>query len=463
MKIWKIVTVLLAVLLLAGCVGSVSGADISEILITSISAPETAEKPDTTASTTTTGITVDKVEWPGVKDNAFDANKAHTVKVTAKATTSNQFVRNPIAKVNGNSADSVTVSADNKTATITYTFPATKAADKISSIEIKSLDAPITSATPDKSATVDSDEGDDAATISEISWSPTDSPFQMDKAYKVTIKLKTSSKEYVWDSTVSAKIGSISLNTSEVSISGNIVTLTHTYPKTQPLGKISSMNLGVNAPAVGKNPSSSVTTNSNMFTATSSWSPSGAFKPDTSYTTTVTITAKYGYLFDSTISAKVNGADASVLRKSDTEAVVTYTFAQIASVDSVRLNIASPATGEKAQTTVSDATANPIGSAKSATVTWTPSLTNGEFDAGVEYTAAVSIPISGSSSVFDDETLVYINGERALVASISSDSKTITATYTFPKTTFIPNPIEIIKEMFNLMLAIFNPASYVFL
>lgn len=462
MKIWKIITVMLAVFLLAGCVGCVSGADISEILITGIAAPETSEKPDTTASTTTTGVTVDKVEWPDVKDNAFDANKVHTVKVTAKATSSNQFTKNPTVKVNGNAA-AVTISADNKTATITYAFPATKAADKISSIEIKNLDAPITSATPDKSATIDSDEGDDAVAISEITWSPTDSPFLMDKAYKVTIKLKTSSKEYEWDTTISAKIGSITLNSSEITKSGDTVTLTHTYPKTQPLGTISSMNLGINSPSVGKNPSSSVTTNSNMFTATAVWSPSGVFKPDTSYTVTATITAKYGYLFDSTVSAKVNGADASVQRKSDTEAVVTYTFAQIVSVNSVRINLAAPSTGEMAQTTVSDVTSNPSGSVKSATVVWSPSLTNGEFDAGVEYTATVSIPISGSSSAFDGETIVYINGEQSTITSISSDGKTVKATHTFPKTTFIPNPLDIIKEMFNLMLAIFNPASYVFL
>ena len=55
MKIWKIITVLLAVLLLAGCVGCVSAADITSIVITGIDSPKTGEKPDTAASTSTSG------------------------------------------------------------------------------------------------------------------------------------------------------------------------------------------------------------------------------------------------------------------------------------------------------------------------------------------------------------------------------------------------------------------------
>jgi hypothetical protein len=56
---------------------------------------------------------------------------------------------------------------------------------------------------------------------------------------------------------------------------------------------------------------------------------------------------------------------------------------------------------------------------------------------------------------------IYINGEKAQT-TVSSDYKTITAVYTFPKTFFFPNPLDIIKEFYNLMLAFFNPASYAF-
>ena len=223
------------------------------------------------------------------------------------------------------------------------------------------------------------------------------------------------------------------------------------------------MNLAVTAPAVGKSPSSAVTTNSNMFTASASWSPSGTFLPDTSYTTTITINAKYGYLFDTgTVTAKVNGVDAYVQKISDTKATVSYTFPQIASVNSVDVTFDAPATGDTAPTKATYVTTSPTGSANAASISWSPSLVEGAYEAGVEYTAAITIPIiSSSNTAFDKDTIVYINGEKAEVVSVSANS--LKVTYTFPKTLFIPNPIEIIKEMFNLMLAIFNPASYVFL
>ncbi|HJJ94919.1 MAG TPA: hypothetical protein O0W83_04330, partial [Methanocorpusculum sp.] len=88
-------------------------------------------------------------------------------------------------------------------------------------------------------------------------------------------------------------------------------------------------------------------------------------------------------------------------------------------------------------------------------------LVNDEFDSGVAYTATVVIKETRADAVFDAETIVYINGEIAQT-TVSSDYKTITAVYTFPQTFFFPNPLDIIKEFYNLMLAFFNPASYAF-
>ena len=462
MKIWKIVTVLLAVLLLAGCVGSVSGAPVSTITITGIEAPDIDDEPDTSASANS-GVTVNKVTWSPDHDT-FDAGTSYTVKVTVKATEG--FADGVTAKVNSQSATVDSISEDKKTAVVSYKFSATAAADIIDEIEILDITAPVTAAKPDTSVTVDTNEGKNAAYADSITWDPSASTYLMDKAYKVTIKLKLKSNAYEWASSVSAidaKIGGYTLDDDEISKSGDTVTLTYTYPKTKELGRISSMNLAVTAPAVGKSPSSAVTTNSNMFTASASWSPSGTFLPDTSYTTTITINAKYGYLFDTgTVTAKVNGADAYVQKISDTKATVSYTFAQIASVNSVDVTFDAPATGDTAPTKATYVTTSPTGSANAATISWSPSLVEGAYEAGVEYTAAVTIPIiSSSNTAFDKDTIVYINGEKAEVDSVSANS--LKVTYTFPKTLFIPNPIEIIKEMFNLMLAIFNPASYVFL
>ena len=449
---------MLAVLLLAG---GVNGA-ISTITITGIEAPDIDDKPDTSASANN-GVIVSSVTW-SPNHNTFDAGEEYTVKV--KVTASSGFSEPISATVNEKAATKIEVNDDKKTAFVSYTFSATEDAEVIDEIEILDITAPITSAGQDKDVTVDTNKGKSVAAVDSISWSPNDSTYLMDKAYTVTIKLKLKSNAYEWASSASsidAEIGGNELADNQISKSGDTVTLTYTYPKTQPLGKISSMNLGVTAPAVGKSPVSAITTNSNMFTGSASWSPSGTFQPDTSYTTTITINAKYGYLFDTTVTAKVNGEDAQyVQRISDTQATVSYTFPQIASVNTVEVNLDAPATGETAVTKAASVKTTPTGSANAATVSWSPSLVEGEFEAGVEYTATVTIPIiSSSNTAFDKDTIVYINGEKAEVDSVSANS--LKVTYTFPKTLFIPNPIEIIKEMFNLMLAIFNPASYVFL
>ena len=451
MKIWKIVTVLLAVLLLAGCV---NGADIT----ISVTTPETGDKPGT-PTTTTSGITLGMATWSPIVSDTFDAGTPYKITVEAKKST--EFAQGTTATINGKTA-AVTLTNSNKTAVISYTFPATDAADLMSSITVTGITAPVTAAYPDTTASVTTDEGSSSAVIEKITWSLKDSSyFLLDKDYTVTVVVKPSSKDYAWDSSLTASIDGKSLTSSQITKKDGKVTLTYTYPKTTLLGKPSLINLEVNAPVVGNSQSSKVTSKTAGVMGTASWSPSGKFQPDTSYTTTITVETTYGYQFDSSVSATVNGVTAYIQKISDTKAIVSHTFAQIASVDSVNVAFEAPVTGDIAPIKAASVTSNPSGSANSATIKWTPALVEGEFDAGIEYMAEVTIPISGSNTVFDKETIVYINGEKAEIASVSSNS--IKATYTFPKTLFIPNPIEIIKEMFNLMLAIFNPASYVFL
>ena len=286
----------------------------------------------------------------------------------------------------------------------------------------------------------------------------------MGKKYEATVVIEsTNPKAYpiTSDATVYVNSGKVKDLTRE----GNSkISFTYQFGETEPKGIADSLSFTVTAPSVGKNPSNSVsvTSNSDKVTASLAWNTKSAFESDTMYTATITVNAKEGYIIKNDVKAKVNGIDAIVSWESNTKAVVTHTFAQIESVDLVNVDFASPKTGDTAQTKTSAITTTPSGAANSASIKWTPALTEGAFDAGVEYTATLSIPISGANMVFDKGTVVYINGEKA-VTSVSSDYKTITATYTFPKTLFIPNPLDIIKEMFNLMLAIFNPASYVFL
>ena len=455
MKIWKIITVLLAVLLLAGCVGSVSGA-VSEIKITGIDSPATGVKPDTAASTSTAGITLGTITWNIGSETTFNAETQYTVTIPVTSKSGYEFAGTVTATVNGKTA---AVSKTTAGVSVSYTFDKTAAATTISEIKC-TLDKPLAANTPQTSVTFSKPT---SGLKSTVTWDTTDKKFVMGKKYAATVKIEsTNDKAYLISSTATVKFNGGTI--SDIERGTNSIEFTYQFGETEPKGIADSLSFTITAPVVGKTPSKSLTANihNDKVTGSLSWNTASAFQPDTSYTATITVNAKDGYIIKNTAAATVNGNPAAVVWESNTRAVVTYTFAQIASVSTVDVRFDAPATGDIAQTTATSVTTTPSGAAKSATIKWTPALVNNEFEAGVGYTAAVTIPISGTNTVFDKETIVYINGEQA-VTSVSSDYKTLTATYTFPKTLFIPNPIEIIKEMFNLMLAIFNPASYVFL
>ena len=458
MKIWKIITVLLAVLLLAGCVGCVSGAEITNIEITGIDIPNTGEKPDTTASTSTSGVNIKTVSWNLGSETTFNANTEYTVTITVEGKSGYTFGNSGSTKLNGKSATS-SKSEDGKTVTISYKFSKTAAATTISEIKC-TLEKPLAANTPAKTVSFTKPT---SGLKSTVTWDTTDKKFVLGKKYKATVVIE-STNEKAYPITSDAVVYLNSGKITDLKREGNSkISFTYQFGETEPKGIADSLSFTVTAPSVGKNPSNSVsvTSHSDKVTATLSWNTKTAFEPDTPYTATITVNAKEGYIIKNDANAKVNGFDAIVSWESNTKAVVTHTFAQIESVDSVNVNFAAPKTGDIAQTKASTITTTPSGAAKDGDVKWAPALTEGAFDAGVEYTATVSIPISGANMVFDKDTIVYINGEIAQT-TVSSDYKTITAVYTFPKTFFFPNPLDIIKEFYNLMLAFFNPASYAF-
>ena len=456
MKIWKIITVMLAVFLLAGCVGCVSGDTEIKSISISLDSPKTGEKVSS-ATTSTSGVNLE-TSWSPVASGTFDASTEYTVTITINAK-SGYYLKSSGVSVKLNSETKDYSLTDNKVI-ITKKFSKTASPTTISEIKC-TLEKPLAANTPAKTVSFSKPT---SGLKSTITWDTTDKKFVMGKKYEATVVIEsTNPKAYpiTSDATVYVNSGKVKDLTRE----GNSkISFTYQFGETEPKGIADSLSFTVTAPSVGKNPSNSVsvTSNSDKVTASLAWNTKSAFESDTMYTATITVNAKEGYIIKNDVKAKVNGIDAIVSWESNTKAVVTHTFAQIESVDLVNVNFAAPKTGDTAQTKASAITTTPSGAANSASIKWTPALTEGAFDAGVEYTATLSIPISGANMVFDKGTVVYINGEKA-VTSVSSDYKTITATYTFPKTLFIPNPLDIIKEMFNLMLAIFNPASYVFL
>ena len=451
MKIWKIITVLLAVLMLAGCVG---GATISSIDL-KVTAPATGiEK--TNAVTTTSGISIISTTWtPADTSTTFNAEETYTVTISVKNTTGNTLASSGTIKINGVSK---TWSVSGGVITVSHTFSETAKAKPISDIKCI-LEEPKASNTPKTTVTFTEPT---TGLKSTVTWDTTDKKFVLGKTYKATIVIEsTNAKAYPITSTATVKFNGETINNLERGT--NKITFTYTFQETKPKGTADILSFTVNAPAVGINPSNYIRINAHddKIVATTAWDTTSAFQPDKPYTVTITVLAKEGYVIKSGATAKVNGNNAIIVQEGNNKATVTYTFEEIESVSSVNVNFDAPKAGEIAQKTTSAVTTVPYDAADSASISWSPALVNDEFDSGVAYTATVVIKETRADAVFDAETIVYINGEIAQT-TVSSDYKTITAVYTFPKTFFFPNPLDIIKEFYNLMLAFFNPASYAF-
>lgn len=443
---------LLAVLLLAGCV---SGAEVSTITITGIDTPTTGATPDKAASTSTAGINLGTISWNTGSESTFNAGTRYTVTIPVTNKSGYTFASSLSATVNGKTASANKIG---NTVVVSYQFDATATASPVSDIKCE-LEEPKASNTPAKSVDFTNQAGKLKSTVT---WDTKDTKFVLGKKYTATVVIEpTNEKAYPITSPVTLKCNDDSIK--DFKLDGQKITFTYAFGETLPKGTADILSFTVNAPVAGQNPSSYVRINAHTdkITATLAWDTTSAFKPDVPYTATVTVYAKDGYVIKEGAAAKINGETAILNMISNTKATVTYTFDEIDSVASVNVNFAAPATGNLAQTAATEVKTTPADAARTATISWSPALVNGEFDSGIEYNATVTIPISDTGIVFDNDTAVYINGEKA-ATSVSKDYKTLTATYTFPKTLFIPNPIEIIKEMFNLMLAIFNPASYFF-
>ena len=451
MKIWKIITVLLAVLLLAGCVG---GATISSVTL-SLDAPATGKTVPTTASASS-GVKA-TVVWDNGASGTFDADKEYTATITVEpSSTSNSFATSGTIKLNGNTKSWNVI--DGKI-TVSHTFSKTASASTTTVIELK-LDKPLAANTPVTTATVSKPAN---GIKTKVTWSPNHNKFELGTKYTATVVIEsTNVKAYpiATDATVYVNSDKIT----DLTRDGNSkITLTYKFGETEPKGTADILSFTVNAPAVGINPSNYIRINAHddKIAATTAWDTTSAFQPDKPYTVTITVLAKEGYVIKSGATAKVNGNNAIIVQEGNNKATVTYTFEEIESVSSVNVNFDAPKAGEIAQKTTSAVTTVPYDAADSASISWSPALVNDEFDSGVAYTATVVIKETRADAVFDAETIVYINGEKAQT-TVSSDYKTITAVYTFPKTFFFPNPLDIIKEFYNLMLAFFNPASYAF-
>ena len=332
------------------------------VTISSVSVKITAPAKDATPSFTATpdsganfSVTSGSVKWYDVTNNnavlssteKFKAGHQYKVEAVLVANDGYGFTGSPTAKVNGNSA---TAAVSNSQLKVTYTFSALDLV-KISSVAI-TFDAPKNGGDPDYTASFASgvnysyvERNSDNYSHGVKWWDVTDDAavnssngkFKAGHQYMVEVLL-TANEGYCFADGVSAKVNSN--NATAVSDNGELI-VTYTF-KMIPLTAISSVSVTITAPERDKKPvytatlesganyyyqSSGITwkdvTNNNAVVSSSS-----TFQAGHQYKVEIYLTAREGYCFNGSTTAKVNDKTA-VKAVEDGRLKVTYTFDEI--------------------------------------------------------------------------------------------------------------------------------------
>ena len=347
---------------------------ISAVSLT-LDAPSNGGTPDYTATfpsgatyasaSNNTGNYRNGIRWYDVTSSAevnassgkFQAGHQYRVEAYLTAKDGYTFNSNTTAKVNNANA---TVAYSNNQLCVTYTFTAlSKIA--ISAVSL-TLDAPANGATPDYTATFPS--GATYASASNntgnyrngIRWydvtssaevNASSGKFQAGHQYRVEAYL-TANDGYAFSSSTTAKVNNA---TATVALDNAQLKVTYTFTALAKVA-ISSVAITLDAPSIGGAPDYTATfpsgatyassaTNSGNYLNGIRWydvtsnaevnASSGKFQAGHQYRVEAYLTAKDGYAFNSSTTAKVNNATATVALDNG-QLKVTYTFAALAKI-----------------------------------------------------------------------------------------------------------------------------------
>jgi len=253
---------------------------ITTVLITDVIVPVTGETPST-ASASTGNFTRGNVTWSPTH-SSFQGGQVYTVSITLTANSGYTFTGLTTANINGSTA--VISNNTGEAVTLSHTFPVT--ATSITSVSI-TVTAPVTGATP---STASSGTGN--FTRGNVTWSPTQSPFQGGQVYTASITL-TANSGYTFTGLTTANINGSAATVSNNT--GTTVTLTHVFPETVRI--ITSTDITVTAPVTVVTPSTASSGTGNFTRGNVTWSPTHSpFQGGQVYTASITLTANSGYI-----------------------------------------------------------------------------------------------------------------------------------------------------------------------
>lgn len=333
---------------------------ISTVDITELDALKPGTAADYTASTSTAGCTVKKVEYQmfqKIMTNYVPADGENiAVVVTVSAADGYEFASGSTATWNGLTSDDTVagLNANEKR----YAFYIKVKADDSQIIKF----AAMTVAAPEIGKAPSTAVTGNGVEASDVKWSPTDATFQAGTAYTVSFTLKADATHVLADDFKNA--GTVTVNGQKATLTsstkGKFVTYTvsYTFPALK-AGEISSVSVtGIDVPAIGAKPDTSAEAGSEEYIIASVlWSPGDSkFAADKAYTVNLTLKAAGTNKFTSMVTATVNGQEAKIVSGTGTQELrINYTFPALkAGAPAITTQPKSASVKEGADVTFSD-------------------------------------------------------------------------------------------------------------
>ena len=304
---------------------------ISIVDITELDALKPGQAADYTASTSTPGCTVKKIEYQMFRKTMTDYVPADgeniAVVVTVAAADGYEFASGSTATWNGLKSDDTVAGLNAKEKRYAFYIEVKADASQIVRSAAMTVTAPEIGKAPSTAVT-----GNGVA-ASDVKWSPADATFQAGTAYTVSFTLKADAAHVLADDFKNA--GTVTVNGQEAvltsTVKGKFVTYTvsYTFPALK-AGEITSVAItGLDTPAVGAQPDTAVEADSEKYTVTSVlWSPGDSkFAAEKTYTVNFTLKAAGTNKFTSKVTATVNGQEAKIVSGTGTQELrINYTF-----------------------------------------------------------------------------------------------------------------------------------------
>lgn len=428
---------------------SAFAASLISIIRPTVTAPAIGQKPSYSATLPSTASTeVKKVEWSGELDSSgcFKSGVAYTVRVTVAVQAGQDKIISTTASknilVNGKQAQLEWVSADQKQATVAYTFPTLSSGSSSASIVIKNIAVyfpdPMVGSAPPTAAQATS--GLDSAYVKDIEWvSDYDGDVFVDNkdfTVYVTLAVKDPSTTTfnLVKSTINgdaAKIESISADKTEAVISTKYTSKTSTS-----FTAYASLSVKFPDPTVGSVPPTAAQTTlslSDAYVKDVTWVSDydgDVFVDNKDFTVYVTVALKDGVTGKFQLSnPKINGVTAKIesISGDNREVVLSTTYTSKTTQPTpttytdFTIKFPDPTVG-KTPPTASKTTVS-VSSAYVKDVQWVSDYDGDVFENNRDYTVYVTIAVRNGYIDLLNPKKVTINGVTAKIESISADKK----------------------------------------